>query len=230
MGIWLNRFCGNIYYAIQNIKFRVKCNHVQIGMGARVMPGSVLHGYNLINHHSAFGGELGYGSYIGYHCETTNARFGKFCSVGPYVKFVIGSHPIHTIISSHPAFYMCRNSIDLSFVSKTINSDNVQDAKIKFDIGHDVYIGQNSVILGPRKIGNGAVIGAGAVVTKDVPAYAIVVGCPAKIVGYRFDEDICDKLNKSEWWDMDDEWLKRHSDLFVNPIELVNAVADERMH
>lgn len=228
MGIWLNRFWGNVYYALHNIKFRITCKHVQIGMGSRVMPGSVLHGYNLINHHSTFGGELGYGSYIGYHSEIVQARFGKFCSVGPYVAFVSNRHPIRTFISSHPSFFAKKGTVDLSFVSQNTDSDQTMEEKIKFDIGHDVYIGQNSLILGPRKIGNGAVIGAGAVVTKDVPAYAIVVGCPAEIIGYRFEEDICNELNDSEWWNMDDEWLKQHSELFTNPTEFVKAVNKER--
>jgi hypothetical protein len=93
-------------------------------------------------------------------------------------------------------------------------------------IGNDVWIGQNAIILASvAQIGDGAVIGAGAVVTKDVPEYAIVAGVPAKIIGYRFEKEQADLIKKSEWWDWDPEKIRSHIGYFSDLngfIEFVN--------
>lgn len=74
------------------------------------------------------------------------------------------------------------------------------DQELRVEIGNDVWIGDNVVIL-KGKIGDGAVIGAGAVVTRDVPPYAIVAGNPARVIKYRFDDETIRKLLKEKWWD-----------------------------
>jgi hypothetical protein len=81
--------------------------------------------------------------------------------------------------------------------------DQIQDNPQKpgSSIGHDVWVGQDAVILRGIRIGHGAVVAAGAVVTKDVPAYAIVGGNPAKIIRYRFEKEIIDELLSLSWWD-----------------------------
>ena len=84
----------------------------------------------------------------------------------------------------------------------------------KVIIKNDVWIGANSVIMPNITIGNGAIIGAGAVVTKDVPDYAIVAGVPAKIIKYRFSQDIIDRLLILQWWNMDPKVIKKHIDLW----------------
>ena len=75
-------------------------------------------------------------------------------------------------------------------------------------IGHDVWIGHGAIVLPGRSIGTGAVIAAGAIVTKDVPAYTIVAGNPARIVRRRFSEDIANRLAGLAWWDWDHETLR----------------------
>lgn len=98
-------------------------------------------------------------------------------------------------------------------------------------IGHGVWIGDTVVILGGVTIGNGAIVGAGAVVTKPVPPYAIAVGNPARVVGYRYPEEIVVQLEAVEWWTWDDERLRRNRDLFeldltaVTPEELAERLA-----
>lgn len=93
-------------------------------------------------------------------------------------------------------------------------------------IGHGVWIGDSVVILGGVTIGNGAIVGAGAVVTKPVPPYAIAVGNPAKVLGYRYPEAVIAEIEALEWWTWDDERLRRNRDLFeldlsnVDPQEL----------
>lgn len=75
------------------------------------------------------------------------------------------------------------------------------------EVGHDVWIGDDAVIYSGVKVGDGAVIAGQAVVTKDVPAYAIVAGNPAKIIKYRFEKDVIDRLTKIQWWFMDHDFI-----------------------
>jgi carbonic anhydrase/acetyltransferase-like protein (isoleucine patch superfamily) len=75
-------------------------------------------------------------------------------------------------------------------------------------------------IRGGVNIGNGAIIGAGAVVTKDIPPYGIAVGVPAKVIKYRFDEDTIKYLEELRWWDWDEETLKKNSDLFLGEFRM----------
>lgn len=84
----------------------------------------------------------------------------------------------------------------------------------KVIIGNDVWIGSHALILGGVKIGDGAVIGAGAVVTKDVPPYAVVGGVPARIIKYRFSQEIIDKLLEIKWWNLPENILKENIKLF----------------
>jgi acetyltransferase-like isoleucine patch superfamily enzyme len=71
-------------------------------------------------------------------------------------------------------------------------------------IGNDVWIGTGAIILRGLSVGDGAVIGAGAVVTKDVPPYAIVAGNPARVIKYRFEEAVIKRIQASKWWEMSD--------------------------
>ena len=75
-------------------------------------------------------------------------------------------------------------------------------------IGNDVWIGRNAIIMDGVEIGSGAVVASGAIVTKDVPPYAIVGGVPAKVIRYRFDEQTIERLIESRWWDYPDEFIE----------------------
>ena len=86
-------------------------------------------------------------------------------------------------------------------------TDKIEERK-RIVIGNDVFIGANVTVLDGVTIGDGAVIGAGAVVSKDIPSYAVAVGCPIRIVRYRFNEDQIEALKKIEWWKYDEEKLK----------------------
>ncbi len=86
-------------------------------------------------------------------------------------------------------------------------------------IGNDVWIGTNAIILSNVKIGDGTVIAAGAVVTQDIPPYAIVGGVPAKVIKYRFSKGIIENLERIRWWEWPDEEVKRNVDLFYGSIE-----------
>ena len=151
------------------------------------------------------------GDYSYTHSNITNASVGKFCSISPDCIFGLPNHPARKIVSTHPAFFSKNNlGCLVSFSEKNLFEE--QPERIK--IGNDVWIGCNSIIMGGISIGNGAIIGAGAVVTRDVDDYAIVGGVPAKIIRYRFTKEQIEFLNKIKWWDMDIEWIKQNFEIF----------------
>ena len=127
---------------------------------------------------------------------------GKYSSIANGIKFIAGrNHDSHRV-STYPfreAFEGVQGQ----------NENNYPESNhYQIVIGNDVWIGAYVTILGGVKIGNGAVIGAGAVVAKDVPPYAVVVGNPAKVVKYRFDEATIDWLQKLRWWNWKPEKIK----------------------
>jgi len=142
------------------------------------------------------------GSYIAANAYISHTTIGKFCSIGPNVMCGYGYHPTNGI-SSSPAFYSTRGQAGFTFSTY----DKCEERKI-ITIGNDVFIGMNVTILDGVTIGDGAVIGAGAVVTKDIPPYAVAVGCPIRVIKYRFSDEIIKSLLESKWWDRNDDVLK----------------------
>ena len=126
-----------------------------------------------------------------------------------YLGVSYGNHPTD-LPSTSPAFYLS----SFGFVQEDLINQSAYQQKIV--IGHDVWIGRDVTLLTGITIGTGAVVAAGAVVTKDVPPYAIVGGVPARILRYRFDEKIRDRLLASKWWLWSDERLKSSVGIFRN--------------
>jgi acetyltransferase-like isoleucine patch superfamily enzyme len=122
-----------------------------------------------------------------------NSVIGRYSSVAHTARIIDANHPTDSL-SSHPFFYLK----DFGIVAADM-------AKLQAPvIEEDVWLGHNCIIMpGCHRIGRGAVIGAGAVVTRDVPPYAIVVGMPAKVVRYRFPPDIIEGIEATEWWTLD---------------------------
>lgn len=137
--------------------------------------------------------KVGYGSYGGCfdpHRIPPGTQFGNYCSIAEGVTIFRANHPL-TSFTSHPIFYNPNFGI--------VKTDKLERPPIS--IGHDVWLGYNSIILpSVRKIGNGAVVGAGAVVTKDIEPYSVVVGNPARHVKYRFSFEIIRQLEDSNWF------------------------------
>ena len=132
--------------------------------------------------------------FASYGCFTTNfrphVRVGNYCSIAPNVQRLVGNHPM-TDVSTHPIFHIK----DFGYVPETRYEDHT------LNVGHDVWIGVNAIITGKcEEIGNGAVIGAGAVVTKNVEPYTIVAGSPAKVIGIRFTPEEREILEESKWF------------------------------
>lgn len=138
------------------------------------------------------------------------AEIGKFCSIAMNVHVGPGQHPT-VFVSSHPAFYSSSQPL-----AKTFSQTDKYDPFKKVIVGHDVWLGQNCVVMDGVKIGIGAVVGAGAVVTRDVPAYAIVGGVPAGLIRFRFDEEVRKLLLESQWWDWPEQQIMQYIDNFSN--------------
>ena len=154
--------------------------------------------------------KIGDYTYIAMNSFISMTEIGKFCSIGPNLLCGWGIHPTNGI-STSPMFYSTRkqNGMTLS------NTDKVAERKTII-IGNDVFIGANVTILDGVTIGDGAVIGAGSVVSKDIPPYAVAVGCPIKIIRYRFDEEKIKALRKIEWWNFDEKKLKEVESYFFD--------------
>jgi virginiamycin A acetyltransferase len=146
--------------------------------------------------------EIGKGTYIASNAVVSMTDIGNFCSIGPNFLSGWGIHPTDGL-STSPAFYSTLKQNGFTYSP----SDKIEERR-KITIGNDVFIGANVVVLDGVSIGDGAVIGAGAVVSKDIPPYAIAVGCPVTILKYRFPEDIREKLLKIQWWDFDETGLR----------------------
>lgn len=144
-------------------------------------------------------------SYCGYDCYICNTNIGKFCSISDNVSIGGGLHPMHWV-STSPAFYYGRDSISKRLASLEFDSS---DPYTK--IGNDVWIGRGAYIKAGVNVGDGAVIGMGSVVTKDVPAYAVVVGNPAIVVKYRFSKDNINSIQSAKWWEWGEEKLLKNS-------------------
>jgi acetyltransferase-like isoleucine patch superfamily enzyme len=146
--------------------------------------------------------EIGEGTYIAFNSVISITKIGKFCSIGPNFFCGWGIHPTNGL-STSPMFYST-----LKQNGRTLSpNDKIEERKL-IRIGNDVFIGANVTILDGVNIGDGAIIGAGAVVSKDIPPYAIAVGCPINIIRYRFPQVDIDKLLKIKWWNFEENKLK----------------------
>lgn len=134
---------------------------------------------------------------------------GNFCSIARNVSIQLDSHNYKKITS----YQIFKNLFRTENTSEIINNGNIT-------IGNDVWIGANSMIYGNVSIGNGAVIGSNSFVNKNVPAYAIVIGSPAKVIKYRFEDDVISLLEKLQWWYWNDDTLRRNQFLFENELTL----------
>lgn len=152
-------------------------------------------GFNRLTGHAVLqDSRLGSGSYVN-SARLNTARVGRFCSIGIDALVGLGDHPVDRI-ATHPAFYSPHDPIGLRWVTES--SVNEQSL---LTIGNDVWIGARAIVLGGLKIGDGAIVAAGAVVTKDVERYSIVAGTPARTIRMRFDQETCKQLIDMRWWD-----------------------------
>lgn len=157
---------------------------------------------------------IGKGTYTGEFCIIKYCTIGKFCSISWNVSIGGANHHINKL-STAPTHRILDDEYEkyASFENEKIN------------IGSDVWIAAGAHILRGVQIGNGAVIGANSVVTKDVHPYAIVAGVPAKIIGYRFEPEIINALQEIKWWDQPEIKLQRLKPFFKR--ELNSQIVQE---
>lgn len=140
-------------------------------------------------------------------CQINSVRIGKFCSIARGVNVQEFNHA-----TDRPTTYY----IEQNIFNKPQNTDIQSSGSI--EIGNDVWIGAQCVILSGAKIGDGAIIAANSVVNGVIPAYAIAGGSPARIIKYRFEESIVDRLIKLEWWNWSLARIKQNESFFTSPV------------
>ncbi|WP_034657844.1 DapH/DapD/GlmU-related protein [Chelativorans sp. J32] len=136
-------------------------------------------------------------TYFERHAEGIYATIGKFCSIAANTRINALEHPVERItthkLSYRPNEYFRYRGIDAAFLER-------RRAK-HVTIGNDVWIGHGAVVLPGVRVGDGAVIGANAVVTRDVEPYTIVAGAPARVIRRRFEAEVAEMLQSLTWWD-----------------------------
>ena len=212
----INKFRRLINILCLKYKWKDKAT---ISLTSQVAPNCIFEGFNKLEAHSIFNGTLGFGTYIASHSRM-EGKVGRFCSIASNVNVIFGTHPYtEPFVSTSPYFYSNRKQNGHSLYGKSIfeefrYADNEKQYPII--IGNDCWIGSNSLLISGIKIGNGAVVLAGAVVTKDVPPYAIVGGVPAKLIKYRYNSETINFLENACWWDKDITWLIKNKKCMID--------------
>ncbi|MBQ8219779.1 MAG: CatB-related O-acetyltransferase [Bacteroidaceae bacterium] len=152
--------------------------------------------------------KLGNYTRLRHFCTVAHAEIGNFCSIATGTKIGVAGHPTN-LLSTNSIFYL-DHSLNPRFKNQI---EYTPYSPIK--IGNDVWIGEKCLIMPGITIGDGAIIAAHAVVTKDVPPYAVVGGIPAKVIKFRFSEEIIEKLLSIKWWNMADDQIAMHKGIFA---------------
>ena len=176
--------------------------------------------------------EMGDYSYVVNDSQMTYTTIGKFCSIAAMTRINPGNHPMQRAAQAHFTYrasaYFPGESDDAEFFAWRRSH--------RVDIGHDVWIGHGAIVLPGRRVGTGAVIAGGAVVTKDVAPYTVVGGNPARPIKRRFTEEIERRLVRLGWWDWDHETLrlalpdfrKLAVEAFLDKYEAISALQPAR--
>ena len=168
---------------IENVDFG---SYVEIGKGSRVI-NSVIGDY----------------SYCDRYADIANAKIGKFSNIASFSRIGPTDHPMHLASLHHftyrSSYYFDHREDDSSFFQN-------RSSRIAY-IGHDTWIGHGAVVMPEIYIGNGSIVAAGAIVTRDVDPYEIVAGIPAKTIKRRFSKNISARLNALAWWDWEHDVL-----------------------
>ena len=165
---------------------------------------------------------IGRRSYTGQNTVIMHTKIGAFCSIAWGVTIGPANHS-YDRISTHSFLY---NNVD---GIRPENEDVAYDRfSEKCELGNDVWIGAGATILRDVVIGDGAIVASGAVVTKDVPPYAIVAGVPAKVIKYRFSDEIIQKLLEMQWWNQKDNFIRDNYRFFSEKVTLEKLLELEK--
>lgn len=141
-------------------------------------------------------------------------KIGNYCSIAYNVNFIVdaGFHGMSEV-TNYPFIN------NLTREKKLVEIRNSKSQNEGIEIGNDVWIGMNAVILPGVKIGNGVIVAAGSVVNKDIPDYLMVGGVPAKIIKKKYDDETIASLNKIAWWDWDKSLIDSRKGDFYVPLD-----------
>ncbi|HEV3312153.1 MAG TPA: CatB-related O-acetyltransferase [Chloroflexota bacterium] len=178
------------------------------GKHVRIHPGAIIRASSIDDY-----------TYVGIDSIVQRSTVGKFCSIAPEVFLGLVNHPTETV-STHPAFFL-RRPPDWNFV----DSDHFAEEPPGVTVGNDVWIGFRASVMSGVTIGDGAVIAAGAIVTKDVSPYAIWGGVPAKFIRYRFDPSTIEALLEIKWWNWDESAIRSASAAMLDTDEFLSRCA-----
>lgn len=216
------RLIGNFIYKIEqfhvicelkkgsNISNTAKLNKVHlkgkivIQDKAKIVGGVYVSGDVEIGNYTSINGPN-----VDIYSKLNKVKIGKFCSIARNVSIQEFNHNF--------------SNLSTYLISKNIlKTSGFEDLSSKGDIviGNDVWIGAHSVILSGVTIGDGAIIAANTVVSKDVPAFSIFGGNPGKVIKYRFEESIINEIKKMEWWNWSDQKIKDNIELFRDGIDI----------
>ena len=176
-----------------------------------ILGDAVLEGDNFVGQNVELHGNvsLGFKSTIGHHSILFGGdiRIGRYCQFGPYVALYA---------KNDPSEYMT------TYVNKRLFNGELQkhNVSLPIHVGHDVWIGQGAVVLKGVNIGNGAIVGASSIVTKDIPDYGIVAGNPAHLLRKRFDDEIIELLSNLKWWNKTPEQINQMKALFFTNFQI----------
>jgi acetyltransferase-like isoleucine patch superfamily enzyme len=148
--------------------------------------------------------------------------FDKYTSIGRYCSV---ASPVRVTNRNHPMKFKSTHGL---FFNPELGLAEIDTIRyLPLEIGHDVWIGHNAIILpSVRSIGTGAVVGAGSVVNKEVPPYAVVFGCPARVIGYRFSKETIRELLASRWWEKSLEEIRSSPDEYLKPYNDSVAISE----
>ncbi len=191
------------------ISFNIKCN-INVTLGENSV---------LFKKVTFISSKIGDYSYIQSNSIVINSTIGKFCSIGSFVNIGLANHPTNHI-STSPIFYDNTQPLPYFFSKKNTFFDSVKQTIIE----DDVWIGNNVLIKSGIKVGIGSVIGAGSIVTKDIPPYSIAAGNPAKIIRMRFSKELVEKLIQSNWTSNRKNILNKLSNYFNEPNKFIEEL------
>lgn len=201
-------------YLILKIKFY---KGLSFPLSCRISLRSQFEGMNKIYSNSSFDGYMGLGTYIASNSHI-RGKIGKFTSIASNCNVIQGVHPYtYPYVSTSPMFISTMKQNGYTFaVKQEMYEYKYAEKAFPVIIGNDCWIGHGVSIVAGVKIGDGAMVLAGAVVTKDIPPYAIVGGIPAQIIKYRYSQDDVNFLLEFEWWNKDINWIKANASLFLD--------------
>lgn len=165
--------------------------------------------------------EMGDYSYVVHDAQIIYATIGKFCSIASHTRVNPGNHPLERVALNHFTYRASAYGLgpDEAGFFDWRRSHRVT-------LGHDVWLGHGVIVLPGVTIGTGAAIGAGAVVTKDIPPFAVAVGNPARVIRFRFPEEIRGALLRIAWWD----WPRERLSAALEEIRTLSAEEFCRRH